>query len=47
MKCECGQEITERQDLLNEKVARETKTKKLNMCDLCWANYCYHAETGN
>jgi len=47
MKCECGQEITKKQDLENEQVAKETKSKKLNMCDKCWTTYANHAITGD
>ena len=46
MKCECGKEITEIQDMENEKIAQKSKTKKLDMCIYCWISYCNHATTG-
>lgn len=46
-RCYCGAEITKEQDSENSRVAQETKTKKLDMCDECWGNYCYHAITGD
>jgi len=47
IKCECGKEITKEQDLENDKIARDSKTKKVDMCDDCWASYCDHAITGD
>ena len=44
--CECDREITKVQDKENEKIAQESKTKKLDMCGYCWISYCHHAFTG-
>lgn len=46
MKCECGKEITEIQNSINEDCAQRTKTEKLNLCESCWISYCDHAITG-
>jgi len=47
MRCECGKEISEERDRDNEKIAQESKTPKLHMCDDCWWRFCEHAITGN
>lgn len=46
MKCECGKIISKERDLGNNKIAKETNTPKLNMCDECWIDYCEHAVMG-
>ena len=46
MKCECGKTITKKRDLENNKIAKETKTPKLDMCAECWVAYCEHALMG-
>ena len=45
--CECGAKLTEDEKEHNEEVARETGTKRLDMCSRCWGDYCEHAITGN
>lgn len=46
-KCECGIEITKEQDKENERIAKESRTKKVNMCADCWNDYTDHVLTGN
>lgn len=45
-RCDCGLSLTENEIKTNEKIAKETGSPKLNMCSLCWDDYCHHAETG-
>ena len=47
MQCQCGNTITERQDKQNDEIAKDSNTKKVNMCDSCWEDYCHHALTGD
>jgi len=36
MKCKCGKEITKEEDKLNIKIAKESNTLKVNMCESCF-----------
>ena len=42
----CGKEITEEQDKVNQQIADESQTEKLDMCPECWQAYIYHISTG-
>lgn len=48
VKCvDCQKELTEEEIKENKRIAQETNTKELTMCELCWHYYCEHAITGN
>jgi hypothetical protein len=40
MKCECGKELTEEEERVNEMVASSVSGKKPTMCEKCWNDYC-------
>ncbi len=47
MKCtDCGKELSKEQEKRNEEIAAKSGTKRLDICGNCWAEYCWHAETG-
>lgn len=47
MKCvNCEKELTTKQEEYNNYIAKKTGNEKVDMCDNCWANYCYHTVTG-
>jgi hypothetical protein len=43
--CECKQLLSQKEMKHNSEIARDTG-RNLNMCWMCWANYCHHAVTG-
>ena len=47
MNCvDCGKELSKKQEEHNEEIAMKTGTKRMDMCENCWADYCHHALTG-
>ena len=46
MKCECGKILSELEKDTNEYIAKKTKSKRLDLCQVCWDEYCNHAITG-
>lgn len=47
VKCECGRILTEEENQINNEIANDTGTKKLNLCERCWISFCHHAMTGD
>lgn len=40
MKCVgCGKELSKEQEKHNERIAEKSGTKRLDVCDNCWADY--------